>query len=145
MESRVELFAQIRRDARVEGLSIRELARRHGVGRPTVRQALEHAEPPARKPRVRTAPRLDAFKPAIDDMLRQDLDAPKKQRHTARRIFARLADEHHATDLSYSTVRNYVRRRRSDIEMRRAGCRTHSSRRSTHQARKPKSTSGRCG
>lgn len=32
MESRVELFARIRRDARVEGLSIRELARRHGVG-----------------------------------------------------------------------------------------------------------------
>jgi transposase len=117
MESRVELFAQIRRDARVEGLSIRELARRHGVGRPTVRQALEHAEPPPRKPRVRTAPRLDGFKPVIDDMLRQDLDAPRKQRHTARRIFARLADEHHATDLSYSTVRNYVRRRRSEIEI----------------------------
>jgi len=117
MESRVELFAQIRRDARVEGLSIRELARRHGVGRPTVRQALEHAEPPPRKPRVWTAPRLDRFKPVIDDMLRQDLDAPRKQRHTARRIFARLADEHHATDLSYSTVRNYVRRRRSEIEI----------------------------
>ena len=56
MESRVELFAQIRRDARVEGLSIRELALRHGVGRPTVRQALEHAEPPPRKPPVRSAP-----------------------------------------------------------------------------------------
>jgi len=40
MESRVEVFAQIRRDARVEGLSIRELARRYGVGRPAVRQAL---------------------------------------------------------------------------------------------------------
>ena len=47
MESRVELFARIRRDARVEELSIRELARRHGVGRPTVRQALLQAEPPA--------------------------------------------------------------------------------------------------
>ena len=115
MESRMELFAQIRRDARVEGLSIRELARRHSVGRPTVRHALEHAEPPTRKPRVRTAPRLDGFKPAIDDMLRQDLEAPRKQRHTARRIFARLADEHHATDLSYSTVRNYVRTRRPEI------------------------------
>ncbi len=50
MESRVEVFAQIRRGARVEGLSIRELARRHGVGRPTVRQALvqaEHADDPS--------------------------------------------------------------------------------------------------
>jgi transposase len=117
MESRVELFARIRRDARVEDLSIRELARRHGVGRPTVRQALAQAEPPARKPRVRTAPRLDAFKPAIDEMLRQDLDAPRKQRHTARRVFARLADEHEATELSYSTVRDYVRRRRPEIDI----------------------------
>ncbi|MFL2000115.1 IS21 family transposase [Microbacterium sp. A1-JK] len=117
MESRVELFARIRRDARVEGLSIRELARRHGVGRPTVRQALLQAEPPPRKPRVRTAPRLDAFKAAIDEMLRQDLNAPRKQRHTARRVFARLADEHDATELSYSTVRDYVRRRRPEIDI----------------------------
>ena len=117
MESRVELFARIRRDARVEGLSIRELARRHAVGRPTVRQALAQAEPPARKPRVRRAPRLEVFKPAIDVMLRQDLDAPRKQRHTARRVFARLAEEHNATELSYSTVRDYVRRRRLEIDM----------------------------
>ncbi len=117
MESRVELFARIRRDARVEGLSIRELSRRHGVGRPTVRQALAQAEPPVRKPRVRTAPRLDVFKLAIDEMLRQDLDGPRKQRHTARRVFARLAEEHDATDLSYSTVRDYVRRRRPQIDV----------------------------
>ena len=117
MESRVELFARIRRDARVEGLSIRELARRYGVGRPTVRQALAQAEPPARKLRVRSAPRLDVFKAAIDEMLRQDLDGPRKQRHTARRIFARLAEEHGATQLSYSTVRDYVRRRRPEINI----------------------------
>ena len=40
MGSKVELFAQIRRDARVEGMSIRALARKHGVHRRTVRQAL---------------------------------------------------------------------------------------------------------
>ncbi|MDY7529968.1 MULTISPECIES: IS21 family transposase [unclassified Cryobacterium] len=116
MESRVEIFAQIRRDARVEGVSIRELARRYGVGRPTVRQALLQAEPLPRKPRVRSAPRLDAFKRVIDEMLRLDTEAPRKQKHTARRVFARLADEHGATDLSYSTVRNYVRRRRPEID-----------------------------
>lgn len=116
MESRVDVFARIRRDARVEGLSIRELARRHGVGRPTVRQALRQAEPPARKARVRTAPRLEAFKTAIDGMLREDLEAPRKQRHTARRVFARLADEHGAKELSYSTVRDYVRLRRPEID-----------------------------
>ncbi len=116
MESRVELFARIRRDARVEGLSIRELARRHGVGRPTVRQALVQAEPPRRRPRVRSAPRLDPFKGAVDAMLVADLDAPRKQKHTARRVFARLAEEHGASELSYSTVRNYVRVRRAEID-----------------------------
>ena len=49
MESRVELFAAIRRDARVEDLSIRELADRHHVHRRTVRQALASAFPPVRK------------------------------------------------------------------------------------------------
>lgn len=117
MRSRVELFAQIRRDARIEGSSIRELSRRHGVGRPTVRQALSQAEPAPRKPRVRSAPRLERFKVAIDAMLVEDTTAPRKQHHTARRIFARLADEHGATQLSYSTVRNYVRARRPEIDI----------------------------
>src|SRR6476620_1360707 len=52
---------------------------------------------------------------AIDAMLRSDLDAPKKQRHTARRILARLVDEHGAVGLSYSTVRDHVRKRRPQI------------------------------
>jgi len=48
-------------------------------------------------------------------MLRADLDAPKKQRHTARRVLARLVDEHGAVGLSYSTVRDHVRKRRPQI------------------------------
>jgi len=117
MGSRVELFAAIRRDARVEEVSIRELARRHGVHRRTVRRALGAAEPPARKAPTRSAPRLDPFKDAIDGMLRADLDAPRKQRHTATRILARLIEEHGATSLSYSTVRDYVRVRRAKIDL----------------------------
>src|SRR5215207_5669119 len=115
VRSRVEQFAAIRRDHRVDGLSIRALADRHGVHRRTVRQALESAIPPARKTPQRLAPRLEPFRGFIDDMLRSDLDAPKKQRHTARRILARLIDERGATDLSYSTVRDYVRKRRPEI------------------------------
>jgi len=65
MGSRVELFAAIRRGARVEELSIRELARRHGVHRRTVRQALAAAEPPPRKKPARSSPRLDPYKDAI--------------------------------------------------------------------------------
>ncbi|WP_050766554.1 IS21 family transposase [Janibacter sp. HTCC2649] len=117
MGSRVELFAAIRRDARVEEVSIRELARRHGVHRRTVRQALAVAEPPPRKAPTRSSPRLDPFKDVIDGMLRADLDAPRKQRHTATRIRARLVDEHDATGLSYSTVRDYVRVRRAQVDL----------------------------
>jgi transposase len=117
MESRVELFAQIRRDARVEGLSVRALAVRHGVHRRTVRQALESSAPPVRKPRQGVAWRLEPFKAAIDAMLIEDTAAPRKQRHTARRILARLIEEHGAEELSYSTVRDYVRLRRAQIDV----------------------------
>ncbi len=117
MGSRVELFAAIRRDERVEGLSIRELARRHGVHRRTVRAALVDAGPPPRKASVRAAPRLDPYKAAVDEMLKAALSAPRKQRHTARRVHARLVEEHGAVGLSYSTVRDWVRLRRAVIEV----------------------------
>jgi len=115
VRSKVELFEAIRRDARREELSIRGLADRYGVHRRTVRQALAAPEPPARKVPVRAAPRLDPAKALIDAMLREDLDAPKKQRHTARRIHARLIDEHALTQITYSTVRDYVHDRRPQI------------------------------
>lgn len=115
MGSRVELFAAIRRDERIEGLSIRQLAERHKVHRRTVRQALASAIPPERKTPVRVSRRLEDFKPVIDAMLRADLDAPRKQQHTARRVLARLVDEHSAGEVSYSTVRDYVARRRPEI------------------------------
>ena len=117
MRVRMELFARIRRDARVEGVSIRGLAKRYQVGRDTVRQALSDPVPPARKKPVRSSPRLDPFKPAVDVMLTEDTTAPRKQRHTARRILARLIEEHGAEELSYSTVRDYVRVRRAQIDL----------------------------
>lgn len=120
--SRVGLFEAIRRDARLEELSVRALAKRYGVHRRTVRQALGSPVPPARKSRVRVAPRLDPVKPLIDAMLREDLTAPRKQRHTARRVLARLVDEHGVGDITYSTVRDYVRVRRVEINAEAGRC-----------------------
>lgn len=113
--SRVELFEAIRRDHRRDGLSIRELAVRHGVHRRTVRQALASPFPPPRKPRTFLAPKLDPAKPLVDAMLRADLEAPRKQRHTATRVWQRLVDEHGLDEITYSTVRDYVRVRRAQI------------------------------
>lgn len=117
MGSRVELFAGIRRDARLEELSIRELSRRYQVSRKTVRKALSSPVPPPRKTPQRISPRLEPFKSVLDAMLIEDTTAPRKQRHTAKRILARLIEEHAAQDLSYSTVRDYVRVRRAQIDV----------------------------
>lgn len=95
--SRVEQFEQIRRDRAQEELSIRELARRHGVHRRTVRQALESAVPPPKQaPESRPAPKLGPYRAVIDKWLAEDLKAPRKQRHTARRVWQRLTEEHGA-------------------------------------------------
>ncbi len=64
---------------------------------------------------MRAAPKLDPAKALIDAMLTVDLTAPRKQRHTARRVLARLADEHQMSDLTYSAVRDYVAKRRPEI------------------------------
>ena len=116
MRSRLDEFAEIRRAARVEGLSINQLAKRFGVHRRKVRQALESALPPTRKVPARRAPKLEMVRELIDGMLREDLTAPKKQRHTATRIWNRLLDEH-AVEVGYATVRDYVRTRRPQIAL----------------------------
>lgn len=115
MGSRVELFERIRRDREREGLSIRELARRHGVHRRAVRQALAAALPPPRKhPQGRPAPKLGPYRPLIDEWLVADREAPRKQRHTAKRIWQRLLVEYGA-EVAETTVRDYVRHRRREL------------------------------
>ncbi len=115
MRSRVELFEQIRRDRRLEELSVKELAERHKVHRRTVRQALAGAVPPPRKPyERRPRPATDPWAAVIDAWLLADKDAPRKQRHTARRVWQRLVAEHGAV-LSETTVSRYVARRRVEL------------------------------
>ena len=115
MRSRVELFEQIRRDREFAGMSTHGLAQKYGVHRRTVRQALESPVPPARKrPEGRPAPKLGEWRALIDSWLIADRDAPRKQRHTAKRIHGRLRDEH-GVEVSERQVRRYVRERRAQL------------------------------
>jgi transposase len=117
MGSRVELYEQIRRAHEHEGLSVRALSVRFAVHRRTVRQAIAQALPPPRKtPEGRPAPQLGPHRATIDAWLEADLQAPAKQRHSARRIFQRLLDEHGA-EVSERQVRRYVRARRRALGM----------------------------
>ena len=111
----MEQFEQIRRDRDREGLSIRALAERHGVHRRAVRQALESAVPPAKRaPSGRGAPKLGEYREIIDEWLTADLQAPRKQCHTAKRIWRRLVDEH-GVEVAETTVRDHVRKRRREL------------------------------
>lgn len=114
--SRVELFEAIRRDARLEELSIRALAERHGVHRRTVRQALAAAAPPARKASgVRGAEAGPGQAADRRDAARGPDRAPQAAAHCSAGA-ARLVDEHDVVDVSYASVRNYVARRRPQIQ-----------------------------
>jgi transposase len=141
--SKVELYAAIRRDARA-GMSGRAIEKKYRVGRRTIIKALSSAWPEPRKQLPPRASKLDPFKPTIDEFLKADLDAPRKQRHTVTRIWHRLTGEHGMTDVSYPVVRAYVADRRPQIRAEPAAARPRCSCGSrTAPATRRKSTSAR--
>jgi transposase len=91
----MENWAEIRRRVLVDGLSKRAACREYDIHWDTLQKILENPEPPGyRCTAPRPKPKLEAFLPVIHQILEGDQKAPKKQRHTARRIFERLRDEH---------------------------------------------------
>jgi transposase len=108
----VELYARVRRAVVVDKMSEREAARQFGLARETVRKMLRYSVPPGyRRQQPARRPKLDAWVGAIDQILEQDKAEPKKQRHSAKRIFERLRDEHAYTG-GYTIVKDYVRLRK---------------------------------
>ena len=115
---KVDVYLRVRRAVMVEGKSIREPARVFGLHRDTVRKMPAYSVPPGyRRQTVPKRPRLEPFTGVIDRILDDDLAVPRKQRHTAKRIFERLRDEY-GFGGGYTIVKNYVReRRRQSREM----------------------------
>ena len=105
----VEVYAAVRRFVYAEGKSRREAARVFGLSRETVSKMCRYSMPPGyRRESPANKPKLGPFIPVIEAILETDRAAPVKQRHTAKRIFERLRDEH-GFGGGYTVVKDHVR------------------------------------
>src|SRR6476619_2284212 len=86
--AKVELFEQIRREYEFGVGTIVGVAKKLGVHRRMVREAIGSAVPQSRKMTERPRWKLSAAVEFIDAVLKADRKAPRKQRHTAHRIWA---------------------------------------------------------
>ena len=95
MRSDMENWTAIRQDVLVHGLSQRAACEKYQLGWHTLKKILSHAEPPGyRQKQARPRRVLAPVLPIIHEILDSDQNAPKKQRHTAKRIFERLKAEY---------------------------------------------------
>jgi hypothetical protein len=105
----VEIYAAVRRFVFIEGNSRREAARVFGLSRDTIAKMCRYSAPPGYvRTKAPERPKLGPLLPVIDAILESDKTAPPKQRHTAKRIFERLRDEHGFAG-GYTVVKDYVR------------------------------------
>ena len=110
--AKVELFEQIRREYEHGGGTIRGIAKKLGIRRRMVREAVLSAVPVERKTPIRERPKLEPAMAFIDAVLEADKQAPRKQRHTAHRIWCRIRAAMPEVQIAESTIRHHVRERK---------------------------------
>ncbi|MCH9802312.1 IS21 family transposase [bacterium] len=105
----MELYRKVRLAYFQDGQSKRAIARRFGISRDSVDKIIVYSVPPGyRRVAPIKRPKLDGFTDHIDQWLQEDDGRPKKQRHTAKRVFERLRDEHSFAG-GYTIVKTYMR------------------------------------
>jgi len=90
----MELWSEVRRRVLTGEISKRAACREYNIHWQTLQKMLHHAEPPGYRREKSRPSKLDAFVPVIEEILVSDRKVHRKQRHTAKRIFERLRDEH---------------------------------------------------
>ena len=105
----VEIYARVRQAVHVEGRSQREVAREFGLARKTLRKMLAYSAPPGyQRQRPVRRPKLGPWLGMIDAILKDDKTRPARQRHTAKRIFEWIKEEHGFSG-GYTIVKDHVR------------------------------------
>ena len=105
----MQMWTEVRRRVLTGQISKRAACREYGIHWDTLRKILGHVEPPGyRQKKSRNKPKIAPFLPSIHAILEADRKAPRKGRHTARRIFERLRAEH-GYDGGYTIVKDAVR------------------------------------
>lgn len=115
LESKGGAVQQIRREYEFGCGTIQGVARKFGVHRRMVRQALANATPPRRNCSSRARPRIEPMAAFVDQILEADRNAPRKQRHTAHRIYVRIKQELASCAIAESTVRRYMREKKREL------------------------------
>jgi len=90
----MEKWAEIRRRVLSGEISKRAACTQYEIHWDTLKKILTHTEPPGYRHTVQRQSKLDPFLPIVHEILESDRQVHRKQRHTAKRIFERLRDEH---------------------------------------------------
>lgn len=104
----MQQWTEIRRRVLVGGVSKRQILRETGMHWETLGKILEHGEPPGyRLEGERAKPKIGPYLERIGEILESDREAPRKQRHSAARIYERLLEAGY--EGKYTAVKDAVR------------------------------------